>query len=329
MFDLDNFFEKSFKNIDESAVTIQNELEITYLEALTYVGEFLFQGELTEPISEVANKKIENMLAAVPLNKMSKEEIRKTFQLAILKGMKEATQPHHAMTPDTVAMFIGYLVEKLTEKKAQLRLLDPAVGSANLLTAVLNHSSKRIDSYGIEPDETLLQLAYVNANLQEQQVELFHQDSLTEIFADPMDIVICDLPVGYYPNEEVAKRYNLKADKGMSYTHHLIIEQALNYTKDGGFLIFVVPNFIFESEQASQLHAFIKDHAIIYSLFQLPKTMFKNENQAKSIFVIRKKGQNLKVPSQALLAELPSFLNKTALSEMMKSIENWLEAYIQ
>ncbi len=40
-----------------------------------------------------------------------------------------------------------------------------------------------------------------------------------------MDAVVCDLPVGYYPNEEVALDYELCAAEGMSYAHHLFIEQ--------------------------------------------------------------------------------------------------------
>ncbi|OIJ12421.1 SAM-dependent methyltransferase [Anaerobacillus alkalilacustris] len=321
-------FETFFNSIDESVEVIQNDHKLTYLEALIITGEFLFQGETEQPLSELAHKKVKTTLANVKIEQFSNEQIRKTFQLAILKGMKEGTQPQHIMTPDAVSMFVSFLVNKLTEKKECVRILDPTVGSGNLLTAILNNSNIKMDSFGIEPDETLLQLAYVSANLQQHNVEFFHQDSLTEIFIDPVDVVVADLPVGYYPNEEVAKRYNLKAEKGMSYTHHLIIEQMLNYTKQGGFLLFLIPNTMFETEQAKQLHSFIKEHAHIYSLLQLPKSMFKHASHGKSIFIIRKKGEGIKAPNQALLAELPSFSNKEALTEMINSINNWLEAYL-
>ncbi|UTW68867.1 SAM-dependent DNA methyltransferase [Anaerobacillus sp. HL2] len=90
--------------------------------------------------------------------------------------MKVGAQAHHAMTPDAVALFMSYLVNKLTEKLHHFRLLDPTVGSGNLLTAILNSSNKQIGKFGIEPDKTLLKLAYVNANLQQHNIELFHQD---------------------------------------------------------------------------------------------------------------------------------------------------------
>lgn len=323
-------FETFFSNLDESAVIIQNEVKLTYLEALVLAGEKLFQGEINESLSELAEKKVSNALTNINLEKVSKEQIRKTFQLAILKGMKEATQPHHAMTPDAVALFMSYLVNKLTEKKDHYSILDPAVGVANLLTAILNGSSKKVESFGIEPDETLLRLAYVSANMQQHNIELFHQDSLQETFvAANIDIVVCDLPVGHYPNETIANHYSLKAEKGMSYTHHLMIEQALSHTKKGGFLLFLIPNFMFETEQSKQLHSYIKNHAHIYSLLQLPKSMFKDEKHGKSIFIIRKKGAGIKGPTQALLAELPSFSNKQSLSEMISSINNWFDEYLK
>ncbi|OIJ10932.1 SAM-dependent methyltransferase [Anaerobacillus arseniciselenatis] len=321
-------FEVLFSNLDESAQIIQNESELTYLESLVFAGECLFENEVSKPLSEICKKKIKNALENVELEKLSKEQIRKAFQLAILKGMKEATQPHHAMTPDAVAIFISYLVNKLTETKESFRILDPAVGSGNLLTAILNQANKHVSSFAIEPDETLLQLGYVSANLQQHHIEFFHQDSLTEIFIDPVDIIVADLPIGYYPNEEVANKYELKAKEGMSYTHHLMIEQSLNYTKSGGFLIFMIPNFMFESDQAKQLHTYLKEQAHIYGLLQLPKSMFKEEKHAKSIFIIRKKGENIKAPNQALLSELPSFSNKQALTEMIKSINQWFDAHL-
>ena len=51
--------------------------------------------------------------------------------------MKESVQPNHQMTPDTIGMFIGYLLKKFI-KNNTYRLLDPAVGTGNLLTTVLN-----------------------------------------------------------------------------------------------------------------------------------------------------------------------------------------------
>ncbi|NRK74364.1 class I SAM-dependent methyltransferase, partial [Salmonella enterica subsp. enterica serovar Typhi] len=129
---------------------------------------------------------------AIKLAKYTKEEIRKAFQLVILKGMKESTQPNHQMTPDSIGILFGYLVQKFYTKE-DLRLLDLAVGTGNLLTTVMNYQQdKNLAAYGVDIDDLLLQLALVNANLQEQQVEFYNQDSLEHLFIDPVDVVVSD-----------------------------------------------------------------------------------------------------------------------------------------
>src|SRR5690606_29528702 len=106
----------------------------------------------------------------------------------------------------------------------------------------------------------LIQLAGEIAELIEQPIQLYHQDALRPLLVDPVDVVVCDLPVGFYPNDDIAKNYELCSKEGMSYAHHLYIEQALNYTKDGGYLIFLIPATLFESEQAEMLHKFLKKY---------------------------------------------------------------------
>ncbi len=73
-----------------------------------------------------------------------------------------------------------------------------------------------MEPIGVEIDDILIRLAYVNANLQAHPVQLFNQDSLEPLFIDPVDAVVCDLPVGYYPNDSRAADYQLKAVEGHS-----------------------------------------------------------------------------------------------------------------
>ncbi|HET7578165.1 MAG TPA: class I SAM-dependent methyltransferase, partial [Bacillales bacterium] len=203
--------------------------------------------------------------------------------------------------------------------------LDPAVGSGNLLTAVLNGTSQPSSSYAVEVDETLLKLAFVNANLQKHNTEFFHQDSLQPLLIDPVDVVICDLPVGYYPNEERASRYELKAKSGQSYAHHLMIEQSLNHTKDGGFLLFLIPNGLFQSDQAAALKKYVNQQAVIQGVLQLPLSMFKKEKHAKSIFLLQKRAPGVKPPSQVLLANLPGFTDQRAMQGIVQKIDAWFQ----
>jgi site-specific DNA-methyltransferase (adenine-specific) len=238
--------------------------------------------------------------------------------------MKENVQPNHQMTPDTVGMLVAYLVDKFV-KLPDSRLLDPAVGTGNLLTTVLNHLHKKVEAIGVDIDDILIKLAYVNANLQEHSIQLFNQDSLEPLFIDPVDTVVADIPVGYYPNDISAADYQLKAETGHSYSHHLFIEQSVRHTKPGGFLFFIIPNGLFESDQAPKLHEFFKENVIIQGLLQLPMSMFKNKQAAKSILVLQKKGDGVKPPKQALLVDLPSLSKVAEVDKILTKIDKWFQ----
>ncbi|MFJ7727223.1 class I SAM-dependent methyltransferase [Neobacillus sp. NPDC097160] len=317
--------EQLFTLFNETALILQEELSCSYLEALAETGENLFQGAiLQEELSELTLKRLKKQYEEIHLVKYSNEDIRKAFQLVILKGMKENVQPNHQMTPDSVGMLVGYLVERFM-KQPSFRLLDPAVGTGNLLTTVLNHVHKNITSIGVEIDDILIKLAYVNANLQEHPVQLFNQDGLEPLFIDPVEAVIADLPIGFYPNDIRAADYQLMAKEGHSYSHHLFIEQSVKHTTPGGYLFFLVPNGLFESEQAPQLHEFIKENLIIQGLLHLPTSMFKNKNSAKSILILQKKGEGVQPPKQALLVNLPSLSSAVGMDSILSKIEKWFQ----
>lgn len=322
--------ETLFSIFDSSAVVLRKELDVTYLEALVETGDNLFEGAiLQEELSESAIERLNREYSTFNEETYKGEEIRKAFQLAILKGMKEGVQANHEMTPDAVGMFMSYLFHKFMQGQNEITVLDPAIGTGNLMTTVFNSAKEGLtmSGFGVEVDEVLIKLALVNANLQKHAIEFFHQDGLASLYIDPVDAVVSDLPVGYYPNEIGASEYKLKADEGMSYAHHLFIEQSVKHTKEGGYLFFLVPNFIFESDQAPKLHAFIKETCFIQGLLQLPVSMFKNEKNAKSIFVLQKKGANVTMPKQALLVELPKFSNMKAMEDIMDQLNTWFATH--
>lgn len=318
--------EELFTIFNETALIIQEELEYTYLESLALSGENIFQEAiLQEELSELSKKRLRKSYEAIKLAKYTKEEIRKAFQLVILKGMKESTQPNHQMTPDSIGILFGYLVQKFYVKE-DLRLLDLAVGTGNLLTTVMNYQQgKNLAAYGVDIDDLLLQLALVNANLQEQQVEFYNQDSLEHLFIDPVDVVVSDLPVGYYPNDVRANEFKVKAENGHTYAHHLFIEQSMNYLKPGGYAFFVIPNNLFESEQADKLHEYIKEEVHIQGILQLPETLFKNKQSAKSILILQKKGNNIVAPKQVLLAKVPRLSNMPAMEKVLSEMDTWIK----
>lgn len=312
-----------FNWIDQTANTIQQHENEPYLVSLSVALETLFYRETSPEMDDLLTHKLEDMLKDIHLDSFNEEQIKKAIQLATLKGMKDSTQHHHLMTPETVALLVGYLVEKLTANKDTLRIFDPVSGTGNLLLTVIGKLKKQIEAFASEIDVTLLQLALASANLQKINVEFFQQDSLRPFLLDPVDIIVADLPVGYYPDDVRAEGFELKADEGQSYAHHLLIEQSINYTKNGGYLFFVIPNTLFESDQADKLHSFLHKYAHIIGLLQLPETAFKSKQHAKSILILQKKGKDTNSPKQPLLVKLPSFKNTTAMEDILRQMNNW------
>lgn len=316
--------EKLYTIFDETAQILEKELSCVYLEALAETAENIFQTEVLQEVSEVTVKRLEKEYNQLDLEKMTNEEIRKALQLAILKGMKQHVQPNHQMTPDGIGMLISYLVEKYIGTCSQFSILDLAVGTGNLLTTILNGKpGKEIKAIGIEVDDLLLRLAFVSANLQKHPVQFFNQDSLEPLFVDPVDVVVADLPVGYYPNDIRASEFELKANSGHSYAHHLFIEQGFRHVKPGGYLIFIIPNDLFESDQSEKLHQFMKENMIIQGLLQLPSSMFVNKQAGKSIFILQKNKEGLMPPKQVLLVDLPKLSNASAMEKILQQMNEW------
>lgn len=317
--------ESLFAVINETADLISKECQLSYIEAVAETGENMFHSAiLQDGLSEMTEKNLKRKYESINIKSFDKEEVRKAFQLSILKGLKEGAHPNHQMTPDTIGLFLGYLVSKFVEKQKHISILDPAVGTGNLLTTILNYlPNEEVESYGVDVDDLLIKLAYISANLQEHPVQFFNQDSLERLLIDPVDIVVCDLPVGYYPNDIEASKYQLRADEGHSYSHHLFIEQGLNHTKENGYLFFIVPNSLFETKEAPKLNQYLREEAVIQGFIQLPNSLFKDERHGKSILILQKKGIEMKPLKQALLVDLPKLTNREAMNSIMKQIENW------
>ncbi len=305
-------FEQIFSFINEKAEKYEKAEGITFLDAVL------------QSLEDVLDEK-ENWIG----QDATKEDVRKAIQIAILKGMRKTSQPNHQMTPDTLGLLVGYFVEQFFEeqlKTGQISLLDPAVGTGNLLLTVMNLLNGKASATGIEVDELLIRLAADTAELIEQPVVLYHQDALQKMLVDPVDAVVCDLPVGYYPNEEVALEYELCAHEGMSYAHHLFIEQAINHTKEGGHLFFLAPANIFESEQSKDLHKYLKKTTWIQAVIQLPENLFASKAHEKSILILQKQTKSERAPREVLLAKVPNMSNKQALSMFFEKVQMWKES---
>lgn len=319
-----SFVEQLFNILDQTTQIIQNNEKMTYLDALILTGENIYTDQIEQ----------KNLIGKLsPLyddffhEEMTREDIRRGFQLAVLKGMKSDASIFHQMTPDSVALFIGYIAEKISAGREDLEVLDLAGGTGNLLTAMLNQMPAAIHASTVEVDDTFIKLATTNANLQQLPIEAYHQDSLRPLYVNPADLTVCDLPVGFYPDKENAANFTLSDVGEAPLSHFLMIEQGLRYTKAGGYNIYVIPNDLFVQDEEKRLYTFLNQTAFILGLLQLPATLFKDQSQAKSILILRKQGGNAVPPQQALLANLPSFSNANAILKITDEMNHWFNQY--
>lgn len=322
---------KVFQVLDETAIILQNALEMSYLEAVYETSENLFQNEVLQQ-DELTEEQVANLAEkyhSLNLEDYSSEEIRKGFQLALLKGMKHGIQMNHQMTPDSIGFILAYLVEKALEGQKQIALLDPAVGTGNLLTTVINQLKLRggaeIKATGIEVDDLLISLAFVGSDLEKVDMTLLHQDGLANLLVDPVDAVVSDLPVGYYPNDERAEAFELRQESGHSFAHFLFIEQGLRYTRPGGYLFFIVPENMFATDDFAKLDRFIKKHGFLEGIIKLPESLFQTENARKSILILQKAGEGVRAPKEVLLANLTSLSDPRSTAPILAQIEKWFQ----
>ena len=94
------------------------------------------------------------------------------------------------------------------------------------------------------------------------------------------------MPIGFYPDDEVAKNFEVAATDGHTFAHHLLIEQSFNYLKDGAFAVFLAPEDLLTSVQGPLLKEWISQHGSIMAVITLPSSLFNAD--AKAIYVLKK-----------------------------------------
>lgn len=250
-----------------------------------------------------------------------KETIRKVYQFLLLKALKELNNPSYDITPEVITMYISHLIECIYGDK-KVSITDLASGSGSLLIniAALVKGEKEITS--VDVDSNYVRLQQNIFNLLETNVEIINQDALKPLNIKKQDIVISDVPFGYYADEDNSLNYKLCSTDGYSLNALLFIEQAANYLDENGVGILVIPKKVLELED--NFKKYLEEDINLNAVITLPDEMFKNASQQKAIILITKKGQT-RLPNQVFLAQIPSFQNKASYAKFIEEFNEWLE----
>ena len=249
-----------------------------------------------------------------------KETIRKVYQFLLLKALKELNNPSYDITPEVITMYISHLIECIYGDK-KVSITDLASGSGSLLIniAALVKGEKEITS--VDVDSNYVRLQQNIFNLLETNVEIINQDALKPLNIKKQDIVISDVPFGYYADEDNSLNYKLCSTDGYSLNALLFIEQAANYLDENGVGILVIPKKVLELED--NFKKYLEEDINLNAVITLPDEMFKNVSQQKAIILITKKGQT-RLPNQVFLAQIPSFQNKASYAKFIEEFNEWL-----
>lgn len=278
---------------------------------------------------EATTKKVEAQYQKLDLEHADRETIRKLLQLSLLKVIrKDMIQANHQMTPDTIGLLMAALVERLAQHHLPKSILDLTVGTGNLLYTVMNQlqaaEDQTLQGYGIDNDDSLLAVASVSGELQKQRVQLYHQDAVQALDVPLVDLVVSDLPVGYYPLNDNTTNYKTRAQEGHSYVHHLLIEQATNYLQPGGFGIFLIPSDLFKTKETKGFVEWIQSVAYLQGLINLPHELFANPAAEKSILLLQRHGADSHQAGKVLLGTFPSFKDQVGFKRFMAEVDQWM-----
>ena len=261
------------------------------------------------------------------LEQSTLQERRKAFQFAYLSLLKEEViQPNHQMTPDSIGFILSYLVNLFNKDKKELNIVDIASGTGHL-SATINEQNqdKTLMHHLIEVDPVLQRVSIHLANFLEIPFDVYPQDAIMPLPLEEADVIVGDLPVGYYPVDERSKEMKLGFDEGHSYSHYLLLEQAVTATRPGGYVFLIVPTNIFEGEEVKQLQKYIATETEMQAFLNFPNSLFKTEQSRKSLLILQKKDPGNTKSVEVLLANIPDFKAQSQLQTFLSEVDEWMK----
>lgn len=197
------------------------------------------------------------------------------------------------------------------------KVADPAMGTADFLTATMQYRFKRDDGqiinrvYGADKDKQAYELAVINMILNKDgQTNLHNLDSIADhsIWEGQMDIALCNPPFGSRTVEtrhSVLKHYHLGhlwvlGPDGWQMTDEvlpsqqlgiLFIERCFKLMAEGGRLGIILPEGYLCTSSYGYVRQWILQNLKILGLVELPRRIFlKSEADLRSNILFAEKG---------------------------------------
>ncbi len=301
--------EQFYDYLDQCALALHANDKTPYLNGVALALDFLLDDALPEETPDDVVQRLREAKTQVIDQNFDKETVRKAIQLALLKGFKSLNVTNSMMTPDTIGMFMSYLLKKLYGENSTLTVFDPLVGPGNLLATINNHHREGHTFIGTDIDPLLCQLSRNVLDALDIKHQIYHQDTRT-FEGLTTDLIVCDFPV------------EKKNRKEMYFPYQIILKH-MHQLKPYGFFVAVIENDFFDQKEATDFKKKLLKTMHLYGLIKLDEGLFKNH--PKSILILQKKQTESETLSDFLLADLPSFSDETAFNKTIEKIELWFK----
>lgn len=278
----------------------------SYFELIELTVQNILASDVICDCDEEQTAKLNEIYDRIAGIDFSVEDVRKAMQAIILKGLKEMKIPNGNTTPDSLGIFIAYLITKFTSDQ-KITILDPLCGTGNLLHTIVNHLDKDCKLYACDHDLWMTKLTKMVSDLLSIEVEVYLQDTLN-LSIGKLDFIVFDLP-------------NILYEEKKDYFPYQAILHYANLLKEEGVMIGIVGNDFFNYDKNQNFKKELLSTCSIIGLVELPDTMFVSK--PKTILVIQKKKYEDK--KNCFMVKLPSFTDVKEFNTSLQYIEAWFE----
>lgn len=251
----------------------------------------------TEP--ELDEPTLRDLIMAIQgfdLSSASTETMQQVFMTFVPVVFKKSLSQYF-----TPASLIDTMVQMVAPGPTE-KIADPAMGTADFLTAAMNYCIRRGDDdahdriYGIDSDDKAFDLAIVNMILNHDgQANLQKEDSIENHsrWNSQMDVVLCNPPFGAETAERrasVLEAYDLghvwipgsqpgtwTKTKEIAKSQQLgilFIERCWKMLRPGGRLAIILPEGYLSTSGHGYIRRWMLEHFYIRSLVELPRRIF-------------------------------------------------------
>lgn len=224
---------------------------------------------------------------------MAKEKTEYTYDENTQRWLENANiskrkQHGQYMTPNEVGT---QLVGKLGVFPQGAKVLDPAVGTGELLKAV-QEKHPGVETFGWELDPEILQYGMKSL----PDTTFVNQDALLVSKNPVHDIVIGNPPFFEFSPDMTVKKMYADVIKGRVNIYGLFFKVGLDALKPGGKLAYIVPPSMNTGAYFEKLRSYILQHATIESLeIVVEQNMFDQAQVVIQLIVLKKRETPLAV----------------------------------